>query len=471
MKRLLGIDVGTTAVKAGLYDEELRELSSHTLEYSLRTEGALVEADAEAYVGLVLACAEKACGGLIPDAVSIDTQCETLIVTDGDGVPLRKAIVWLDNRAVREAEELEAVFGRRTVYETTGQPEIAAAWPACKLLWIKRHEPEIFSAVRKIFLLGDWLIYRLTGEFVTEGTLQSSTLYFDIRRGDWWEEMLSCLGITRQMLPRIGRTTERVGVIQGVPLILGAMDQVAGSVGAGAVSPGVITEMTGTTLAVLSPCKEIPPYREGSIIPCHVHWDGGYCRLLWTSAAGLALRWFRDGFCEGKSFGELDLLAEGVPPGAEGVTFVPHLCGSAIPDFQPDATAAFCGLRLCHGRAQLIRAVMESVAFMLKDCLDAAGGEIRQLRSVGGGSNSPLWCRIKADVTGRELLTLKDKECATRGSAIFAGVGIGVFPSVREAAGRIATDARYLPTGADYTDAYRRYRRFCRRVNPPGREE
>ncbi len=465
-RTLLGIDVGTTSLKAVLYGEDWEELTSVTLDYSLNSWDNRVELDPEVYVRMTEDAIATICQTAVPDAMAIDTQCETLIVTDEAGKPLRDAIVWLDNRAVAEAEEIERVFGRKTVYTVTGQPEIAAAWPACKLLWIRRHEPQVWENTKRIFLLADWLQYRLTGQFVTEGTLQSSSLYYDIRRGAWWDDMLSYLEVSTECLPRLGKSTDPIGTYRGIPVMLGAMDQVAGAIGMGVTGPGMVSEMTGTTLAVFAPCAEMPPYREGSIVPCHVNYDGSYCRLLWTSAAGLALKWFRNAFCEANSFRELDALAETVSAGSDGVVFVPHLCGSTMPQYQPEATAAFCGVRLEHGRAHFTRAVMESVVFMLKECLDELDGTVTSIRSSGGGAKSSLWCQMKADATGSTIVTLSRGETATLGSAIMAGVGLGLYASVEEAASRIRENGVYSPSSVDYSEAYRRYRMYCRRVNP-----
>lgn len=134
------------------------------------------------------------------DCMAIDTQCETLILTDENGEPVRDAIVWLDNRAAEEAEIIESYFGRKRIYEITGQPEVTATWPACKLLWVRRSEPDVWKKVKKVFLLEDYILYKLTGEFVTEKTLQSSTIYFDINTGKWWKDMLDFIGIDETML-------------------------------------------------------------------------------------------------------------------------------------------------------------------------------------------------------------------------------------------------------------------------------
>ena len=186
--KLLGIDYGTTSVKAALFDENLQQSVCLSEDYTLKIKDDIVEFEAVKYWDIL----EKLLGTVLKeskvDALSIDTQCETLILTDEFGNPVRDAIVWLDNRATKEAEIIEEHFGRQKVYEITGQPEITATWPACKLLWIKNNEPEVWAKTKKIFLLEDYLLYKLTGEFVTEKTLQSSSLYFDINEGKWWRE-------------------------------------------------------------------------------------------------------------------------------------------------------------------------------------------------------------------------------------------------------------------------------------------
>ena len=180
---LMGIDMGTTSVKAVCFNDKLEELYSSNIDYIIESHGDIVEFEAVKYWEIVRDELDKL--DITVDALAVDTQCETLILTDEDGNPVRKAIVWLDNRATKEAEEIEAHFGRKKVYEVTGQPEITATWPACKLLWVKKNEPEVWAKTKKIFLLEDYILYKLTGNFVTEKTLQSSTIYFDIRNSVW----------------------------------------------------------------------------------------------------------------------------------------------------------------------------------------------------------------------------------------------------------------------------------------------
>ena len=191
----MGIDIGTTSVKTAVFNEALDQLTSLSEDYTLNSHGDTVEFDAEAYWTIVKGEIEKIRAGMRVDALAVDTQCETLILTDENGVPVRPAIVWLDNRATEEAEMITKRFGHKRVYEVTGQPEITATWPAAKLLWVKRHEPEIFAKTKKIFLLEDWILYKMTGKFISEKTLQSSTIYFDIHKAQWWDEMLDFIGV------------------------------------------------------------------------------------------------------------------------------------------------------------------------------------------------------------------------------------------------------------------------------------
>ena len=457
--RLLGVDVGTTSLKAVLFNENGAELASASIDYTLLAAGDTVELEANTYWRIFQEALSRVCPDGLPDALAIDTQCETLILADESGTPLMNAIVWLDNRAKAEAAEIEAAFGRKRIYEVTGQPEVTATWPACKLLWIKRHLPDIWEKTRKIFLLEDFLLYKLTGEFVTEKTLQSSSLYFDINTGDWWPEMLEYIGVPDSCLPVLKDSGVPVGTYGSCTVVTGAMDQVAGAIGAGVVSDHMISEMTGTTMVIFANANEIPPFREDSIIPCHYHYNGKYCLLLWTPTAGMALKWFRNILCENFTFRELDALAEAVPPGSDGLVFLPYLCGSTMPKYNPDARGRFVGLTLEHTRGHFVRSILEAVACMLRENMEYLSVFPEEIRVMGGGAESPLWCQIKADLTGAELKTLQNKETACLGSAILAGFGIGVFSSVEEASRRFAvTDRVFRPSGTDVSAVYENFR-------------
>ena len=478
MKTFLGLDVGTTSLKAAIFDETGKRLGFRVVDYTLDTDPVTgtIEFDAETYVTMcerVIAELSEECGA--PDALSVDTQGETMILCDAAGKPLYPAVVWLDNRAEREAEEVKRDFGLKRVYEITGQPEITAGWPACKLLWFKRNRPEIFGKIEKVFLLEDWILYRLTGNFVPEPTIQSSSVYFDISKRDWWREMLEYIGLPESRFPKIMPSMTVCGEYKGIKVVTGALDQIAGTVGCGVVDESEISEMTGTIMAICAMTDSIPPYDPASIIPCHLHAiEGKYCRILWSSTAGMALKWFKNNFSESFSFKELDGLAGKIPAGSDGMTVLPYFTGSTMPKYNPEATAVFSGVTLAHTRGHFARAIMESIAFLLREDLAYIGADsIREIRITGGGASSPLWAQIKADVTGKTLRTVSESETACLGCAVFAAVGVGAFPSVSDAAGKLVRpDKRYAPSGADYEDAYRRFAALDEKMNqvPKGTE-
>ena len=435
----LGIDIGTTSIKAAAFDENGRMLGKYSEEYTLEASegGAYVEFPAERYFEMVeravSALAEYRCA-----ALAVDTQGETLIVTDEAGAPLRKAIVWLDNRAVEEADILREKFGAEAAYRVTGQAEITATWPAAKLLWLRRHEPETFAKIRRVFMLGDYINYRLTGRFVADRTLQSSTLYFDVNTGGWWEDMLRYLQLDVSCLPQLTESGEKIGEYRGMTVGAGALDQIAACVGTGVIGGhGIVSEMTGTVLAVCAETDRLPAYDASRPVPCHWSVGGRYCLILWSPTAGMTLKWFRDTFCPGESFADLDKLAAPVPAGCEGLSMSPHLCGRTIPYSDPAARGSFTGIGLHHTKGHFVRAILEAVAVMLRECVDEltelTGSRPCELRATGGGALSPLWCRIKAEITGLPLSTLDCPESACLGSAILASVAHGAYPDVPSA--------------------------------------
>ncbi len=458
MKYLLGIDIGTTSLKAAVFDENAKCMKSVTKDYTLEVRDDFVEFPAESYWSLFSEALSELSAEYEISAMSIDTQCETIIVADEKGTPLRKAIVWLDNRATTDAELIREHFGEKKVYQVTGQPEITATWPASKLSWLKRNEPELFGNIKKVFLLEDYLLFRLTGRFVTEKTLQSSTIYYDINNNCWWKEMLDFIGISEEAFPEILPSGQVVGEYNGITVVTGAIDQIAGAIGAGIVKKGIVSEMAGTTMVIFVPTETVPDYSVGSKIPCHVNYDGKYCLLSWTPTAGIALKWFKNNFCESFSFRELDELAGKADPGSNGLTFLPYLCGSTMPKYNPDARGVFYGLTMEHTRGHAVRSILEAVACMLKQNLDYLGLECNEIRTMGGGASSPLWNQIKADMTGKRIVTLKNDETACLGSAILAGVATGVFESVEKAC-EMAVEPKgiFEPQGVDYTECYQRF--------------
>ncbi len=460
MKNLMGIDIGTTSLKGCVFDENGNELASVTKAYALLTEGESVEFPAERYFDLFKEAYDELSEKVRIDAFAIDTQGETIIFLDKNGEPLMNAIVWLDNRAEKEAKAIEEKFGLKTVYEVTGQTEVPAGYPAPKVLWLKNERPDLFEKLDKIVLLEDYLLYRITGEFVCERSLYSSTLYLDARTGGYWQEMLSFIGIDESYLPVLKESGEKVGEYKGAVVCTGALDQISGFIGSGIIREGMVSEMTGTALAVCAYSKTIPPYFEGIKVPAYYVAKDKYCLLMWAPTAGMVMEWFKKNFYPDADFKQIDAEAANVPLGAEGLTISPNMRGSVMPTNDPDLKGGVYGIDLKHTRAHFSRAIMESIACLLRQFLEYLDLPIDEVVSIGGGSKSGLWRQIKADITGKRVVTLKNKETGCLGTAIYAGYGSGVYENINSAVSDIVERKDVTEPNAEKKQADEVYQKY-----------
>jgi len=500
VRHTIGLDVGTTSVKAGLLAEDGRMLAVAGEEYSLRHPAPdRAELDADTYWTSAVSAVRRvlAAGAVDPASVAsigVSSQGETVTPVDAAGAPVGPAQVWLDNRALAESRAIEEAFGTAAIYDATGVPAVFPTWTACKILWLRRHEPATFAAARRFLLVEDLMLHRLTGRFVSEGGVQSTSLLYDIRSHDWWPPMLDMVGIGPERLPELIRpgdvagtlstaAAEALGLPRSVLVVAGGMDQGAGAVGVGNVGSGVVSESTGGALT-LQASVDRPDGDPSRQTPVYVHSAPDtylYCPVCPTG--GMALTWFRDSFggeevaraaAEGTSaYDLLTALAAEVPPGAEGLTMLPHLMGAFSPEYEPEARGAFYGFTLRHGKGHAVRAILEAVAFMLRRnlaLLEAAGAPAHEVRSHGGGSRSELWNRIKADVCGIPVVTLQGEDAALRGDAMLAGVAAGLFADLDAAtAVAVATKRRYDPDPAARRacdEAYARYLKLFDAVRP-----
>lgn len=487
---LLGLDAGTTSVKAALFDNRGVCLGIGREEYQLSTPSAeQAELDAEIYWQSSIKAIRLAIqvAGVSPAqvrAIAVSSQGETTIPLNAQGKPLRPALVWLDNRSLLQAQWLASRFDRQGVYEITGVPEIVPTWSACKILWIRQNEPRIFEQVYKYLLVKDYLVYRLTGEFVTDGATACTSLLYDIRHHQWWPEMLEAVGITTSQLPDItqpgrpaGRlnqaAAEALGLTRQTLVVNGGMDQCAGAIGAGSITSEVISETTGAALAI-QVTTPYPDMHTRYLFPLYVHClEGMYLFVPVLPTGGMAFKWFRDVFGEDEiqkakeaGWDAYDLLTEQaakVAPGSEGLVMLPHLMGAFSPEENPAARGVFSGFTLGHGKGHFVRAILEGVAFNLRQIMDAlsqAGYQFSEIRTSGGGARSPLWNQIKADVCGMPIVILANEETALLGDAILAGVACGVFSSIAEACTQmVAIKERVQPShhSADYEKHFQRY--------------
>jgi sugar (pentulose or hexulose) kinase len=495
----LGLDAGTTSVKAALFDSRGSCVGIGREEYQLSTPSAeQAELDAEIYwessVNAIHAAIAQA--RVNPNqvrAIAISSQGETTIALNDRGLPLRPALVWLDNRSVSQSEWLASQFDSQEVYEITGVPEVVPTWSACKILWMRENEPRVFEQARKFLLVKDYLIYRLSGEFVTDGATACTSLLYDIRQHQWWAEMLDAVGISADQLPTITQPGEAVGKLtapaaealgldQQTLVINGGMDQATGAVGAGSITSDVISESTGAALAI-QVTTPYPDMRSHNRMPLYVHClPGLYLYVPVLPTGGMAFKWFRDTFgaselqaaqeSGGDAYDLLTEMAAHVPPGCDGLVMLPHLMGAFSPEENLAARGVFSGFTLGHAKGHFVRAILEGVAFNLRQILatlNQAGYHFSEVRTSGGGSRSWLWNQIKADVCGLPIVTLVNEETALLGDAILAGVACGVFSSVAEACAQMVAIKERIQPGKQrvaYEMAYQRYQDLNRCLGP-----
>jgi sugar (pentulose or hexulose) kinase len=474
-KGLIGLDLGTTTIKAVLMDEQGKLLATASREYTLETTIDRCEIDAVSYwnhsIATIRALIESA---TIPvsaiQGISFSSQGETLICLDEHGEPLRKAIVWLDNRSNEEGREIWDFFGRDEINRITGQTEVLPFWTAARISWLRKHEPAVFKKVRKFLLVEDYIIYKLTGVYASDQSLNSSTVYYDIYKKQWWKEMLAFLEISEDHLPTVHASGEKIAVISkraaaacGLPdglfVIAGTFDHVAGAIGAGNIRGGMISETTGASMAMVvtldAPIENIP---FNLPVQCHAI-AGKYLMLPYAQTAGMMFRWFRDTFCEmemlqaaDKNQDAYELMtaqARGIPAGSDGLLILPHLMGSGSPEFNAKAKSVFAGIQMGMVKAHFLRAIMESIAFMIKrniEILESKGIGFTEIRVLGGGAKSPLWNQIKSDVTNIPIITLHGEETTSVGAAILAGVGCGIFSDIEDGCRKTVKEKdRYFP--------------------------
>jgi xylulokinase len=419
---IVGLDVGTTGVKAVALSPSGAVLARAEEEYPLSLpQPGWAEQDPEDW----WRASERALASLDvrADAVGLTGQMHGLVLLDAADRVLRPAILWNDQRTAAECEEIEATIGLSRLIELTGNRALTG-FTAPKLLWVRRHEPELWARAAHILLPKDYVRLRLTGERVIDAAEASGTLLFDVARRRWSDEVCSALEIPREWLPPARESSETGG----------AGDQQAGAVGVGADRPGRLSVVLGTSGVVLAPLDEYRPEPEGRLhVFCHAIPGTWEAMGVMLSAAG-SLRWLRDAV--GGDYGQLTAEAAGWAPGTEGLTFLPYLQGERTPHADPLARGAFVGLSLTHDRGALARAVLEGVAYGLRDSLELLRGlgvQPETARASGGGARSELWLRIVASVLGIPIERTAVEEGAAYGAALLGGVAAGVFADVHEA--------------------------------------
>ena len=463
MTQLVGLDVGTTGVKALALSPEGNVLARVEESYELSTpHPGWAEQDPEDW----WRAAERALAALggEPAAIGLSGQMHGLVVLDDRDRVLRPAILWNDQRTEAECVEIEERVGLARLIQLTGNRALTG-FTAPKLLWLRRHEPTTYAQVAHVLLPKDYVRLRLTGEHAIDVADASGTLLFDVARRRWSQEMLEALQLDPAWLPRALESPEVSGeTVAGIPVAAGAGDQAAAALGVGVDRPGPVSVVLGTSgvvFAALPAFAADPQARVHAF--CHAVPGGWHAMGVMLSAGG-SLRWLRDVLGPRGGYDELTAAAEEWPAGTEGLSFLPYLSGERTPHADPHARAAYAGLTLRHHRGALVRAVLEGVAYGLRDSLELLrelGVDPRDGRVSGGGARSDLWLRILASVLRLPIRRTAADEGSAFGAALLGGVAAGVFRDVHEA---VATCVRLLePVDPDpqWVDAYEHgYRRF-----------
>ena len=426
----------------------------------------------------------QAVAGFVPEsitAIALTGQMHGAVLLDADGRVVRPALIWCDQRTADQSRELEARFGIDELLRLTCNRPLTN-FTLTKLLWVRQHEPEIWERVRHVLLPKDYVRFRLCGEYAMDVAEASGTLLLDVAHRQWSAGVLQKVGLDKNLLPALFESSEvcgqlrpamaaQLGLQAGTPIVAGAGDQMAGAVGMGIVRPGMVSATIGTSGVVFAATDRPALDAQGRIHTfCHAL-PGRWCVMGVTQAAGLSLRWFRDLLrvpCPAGDdpYDRMTAEAAGAPAGCDGVLWAPYLMGERTPHLDPGARGALVGLAASHQRAHILRAVMEGVAFSLKDTLTIFAEmnlPVKKIRLGGGGARSPLWRQIQADVYGMPVETLQAGEGAAYGAAILAGVGTGVWPSLDQACDEVIAVSSAQEPGPDLLAtqaAYTRYRKL-----------
>jgi xylulokinase len=404
------------------------------------------------------------------------------VLLDAMGEVVRPALIWCDQRTGKQAQFLEESLGRENLIRLTCNPPLTN-FTLTKLLWVRELEPENWQRVQHVLLPKDYVRFRMTGDFVTDVADASGTLLLDVAGRKWSEEVSRKAGIDERTLPTVresadicgkvsAKGAEATGLKMGTPVVAGAGDQAAGAVGMGVVRAGVVSATIGTSGVVFA-ATDRPSLDPLGRLHTFCHAIPGRWHVMGvTQAAGLSLRWFRDRFGAGPDDGRdayerLTDEASNSPVCADGVYWVPYLMGERTPHCDPNVRAALLGLSASHTRAHVIRAILEGVAFSLRDSLtifEEIKVPVEEIRLGGGGARSQLWRQIQAEVYGHEVQVLGAEEGAAYGAAILAGVGAGVWKSVDEACDAVVHVTQRVTPGADRAaqmeKGYQTYRRI-----------
>lgn len=480
MAYVLGLDISTTGAKALIVAEDGSVVASHTTPQPISTPKPLwsEQNPSDWWDGMTAAIREALKTANLTGAdiacIGLTGQMHGLVLLDAAGNVLRPSILWNDQRTQSQCDEIMERVGFSRMIQLTGNRALTG-FTAPKILWVRENEPEVYAKGAHVLLPKDYIRFKLTGEYAMDMADGAGTILMDVANRRWSSEVLAALEIPESWMPPLFEGPAITGVVSaagaaetglraGTPVVGGGGDQAAGAVGVGAVKPGIVGLVVGTSGVVFTPLAQYAYEPEGRLHAfCHAVPGMWHFMGVTLSAAG-SLQWYHDTLAHDESFDALLAPAAGVPPGSEGLLFLPYLSGERTPHPDPLARGAFVGLTVRHTRAHMTRAVLEGVAFSLRDCFNLMAGSLPaeiQIRVSGGGAKSPIWRQILADVIGAPLVSTNSTEGAAFGAALLAAVGAKMFPDVATACEKtIRTSDEVKPSAAKaaYAQPYENYR-------------
>ena len=486
MNYLIGIDIGTSAAKTVLFDEEGRVAASASQEYPLyQPHNGWAEQDPHDWRDAALETLRRVMdeSGAGPEdvkGIGLSGQMHGLVMLDEKGEVIRRSIIWCDQRTGAEVEDMLAIMPRERWIEVTANPPLTG-WTAAKILWVRKNEPENYARCRHILLPKDYIRYVLTGVFAAEVSDASGMQLLDVPGRCWSEEVLEKLDINPEYLGKLYESCEvtgtilpeiaaRTGLSEKTVVVGGAGDNAAAAVGTGVVEDGKAFTTIGTSGVVFAHSSQVTIDPKGRVHTCCCAVPGAWHVMGVTQAAGLSLQWFRNNFCQDyieaakqqgiDAYDLINMDVAAIPAGSERLIYLPYLMGERTPHLDPDCRGVFFGLSAIHTRAHMLRAVMEGVSYSLCDCNDILkemGVHVSQMMACGGGGRSPVWRQMLADLYDCQVKTVHQSEGPALGAAILAGVGCGLYESVESACRRLISEDKSASPVKEQTETYKAY--------------
>lgn len=473
-KQFVGVDIGTSACKAAVFDEDGQVLAQANRSYPVCYPAAgWAEQDPEEWWAAAReALGDVLCQGAVDPArvcgVGVDGQSWSAIAVDEAGRVLAPTPIWMDTRARDICERVKRDVGGRRIFDVAGN-SFLPSYTTPKMLWFKEERPEIFARTYKFLQSNSFIVFKLTGVMSQDLSQGYGIHFFDMEKLSYDRSMASALGLSIDLVPPlyacdavVGTVTEaaaaQTGLRAGTPVVAGGLDAACGTLGAGVYKAGQTQEQGGQA-GGMSICTDRAVPHEKLILSPHVV-PGTWLLQGGTVGGGGTLRWFQQELGQGMGFDQLTAAAEGIAPGADGLLFLPYMAGERSPIWDPDAKGVFCGLSFDKSRGHMVRAVLEGAAFSLEHNLRVAaetGVKVDVLNAMGGASNSVLWTQIKADVTGRRMQVPGTDTATTLGAALLAAVGCGVYRDYGEAVARTIRITRTQEPNWENHRAYQRY--------------